>query len=205
MRLSALLLASGLLAVSCSPLRSSPSDPQHLFELTLHEVQTNLDDLRHDINCFRSELQILEGRIKSHEGALTALRHQDLEKQQTKIDQIAKSLTILEKSWGEKEQAASPELKQLTHHAKETSLALKQFKERILEIENELLSQQRRFETASRQPVENSADKLYRVKQGDTLEKIARNHQTSVEKIKRLNELEKDSIFIGQQLKIPSE
>ena len=37
---------------SCSPMKSSPKEEKHQMELTLHEVQTNLDDLRHDLNCF---------------------------------------------------------------------------------------------------------------------------------------------------------
>src|SRR3989344_6054935 len=88
-----------LVLAGCSPLRTSPHDEHHQWELTVHEVQTNLDDLRHDINCFQTELQILDGRIKYFENALTALKQQDLEKQQVKIDQISHQLHLLEKKW----------------------------------------------------------------------------------------------------------
>jgi len=43
----------------------------------------------------------------------------------------------------------------------------------------------------------------YRVKAGDTLEKIANAHKTSVKKIKELNNLASDRIILGQELKIP--
>lgn len=213
MKIFCLLLAP-LFFTSCSPLRSSPSDGQHIFELSLHEVQTNLDDLRHDIHCFQTELQILEGRILSHENALATL---GLDKQQERIDQLATQLQVLEKHLEAEEKGkskAGAEVKQLTSHANETTAALSQFKERILEIEHELLEQNRRFEELGKVKGNLEAlvktlkgvpdSKLYRVSQGDTLEKIARNHETTVEKLKQLNKLENDFIAIGQQLKIPT-
>jgi hypothetical protein len=80
----AFLLASGLIA-ACSPLKTSPNDEKHQLELTLHEVQTNLDDLRHDINCFQTEMQILDGRIRYYENTLSALKNQDLQSTQEKL------------------------------------------------------------------------------------------------------------------------
>lgn len=214
-----ILLSCGLLFTcsSCSPLRSSPSDGQHLFELNLHEVQTNLDDLRHDIHCFQTELQILEGRIKSHEQALASMRENDLQKQQVKLDQLQKQIQSFEKSWTiyEKGQnGASQELKQLTSHANETIAALTQFKTRILELEREIIAQNQRFDELAKvrgtleslaKTVKNGTEsaRLYRVKKGDTLEQIAKAHDTTVEKIKKWNQLDKDFISIGQQLKIP--
>ena len=206
-----------LIFSSCSPLRSSPSDGQHVFELNLHEVQTNLDDLRHDINCFQTELQILEGRIKSHESALASLRENELEKQQLAIDLIQKQLHAIEKSWNnhEKEQSSDTQkIKQLSTYANETTAALTQFKSRILEMEHEMLEQNRRFEELAKvkgsienlsKALKNGSEspKLYRVKQGDTLKKIAAAHDTTIEKIKEFNDLDKDMIVIGQQLKIP--
>ena len=80
------LLAVPLLCLaSCSPLKSSPHDQRHQMELTIHEVQTNLDDLRHDIHCFKTELQILDGRIRHSEHAIAALKQHDIEKQQAKL------------------------------------------------------------------------------------------------------------------------
>src|SRR3989338_4300389 len=84
---------------SCSPLKSSPNDEKHQLELTLHEIRTYLDDLRHDINCFQTELQILDGRIKYSENTLASLKQHDLEKQHTKIDQLTTQLHTLEKKW----------------------------------------------------------------------------------------------------------
>lgn len=210
-----LLFAGGLLSLtSCSPLRTSPHDEKHQWELKLHEVQTNLDDLKHDINCFQTEIQILEGRIKYYENALASLKQQDVEKQQAKIEQLVSDLHLLEKKWEsfEKSQEASQgNLTRLASHANETTAALSQFKNRIQEIEQDILAQNRRFDEFAK--VKGSIEtlarsfqpsyKIYKVRQGDTLEKIASAYNTKVEKIKKLNHLDRDLIVVDQELKIP--
>jgi LysM repeat protein len=209
-----LSIALLLIASSCSPLRSSPNDEKHQLELTLHEVKTSLDDLRHDINCFQTELQILDGRIKYYENTLASLKQHDLEKQQGKIDLLTQQLQILEKKWTSYEkiqQGDTKELHELSSHANETTAALTQFKDRIAELEQDLLSQDHRFNELSRLKgnIENLAKglrgefKIYKVKPGDSLEKIARAHKTAVERIKKLNDLNHDLIVVGQELKIP--
>ncbi|HSX10410.1 MAG TPA: LysM peptidoglycan-binding domain-containing protein [Chlamydiales bacterium] len=206
-----------LIAPSCSPLRSSPNDEKHQLELTLHEVQTNLDDLRHDINCFQTELQILDGRIKYYENTLASLKQHDLEKHQAKIEQISQQIQNLEKKWASLEkgqQGDMSELRELSSHANETTAALSQFRDRISELEGEILSQNRRFDELAKLKgnIETLAKglgagsfKIYKVKSGDSLEKIARVHKTNVEQIKKLNNLEQDLIVVGQELKIPNE
>ena len=201
---------------SCSPLRSSPNDEKHQLELTLHEVQTNLDDLRHDINCFQTEIQILDGRIKYYENTLSSLKQHDLEKQQAKIDQLTAQILSLEKKWIslEKNQTGEiVEIETLSTHANETTAALAQFKDRIGELEEEIHAQNRRFDEVAKLKghIENLSKgfqgdfKIYRVRPGDSLEKIARAHKTAVEKIKKLNSLDQDLIVVGQELKIPNE
>lgn len=210
------LCLSALLFTSCSPLRSSAHDEKHHWELKLHEVQTNLEDLRHDINCFQTELQILDGRIKYYENALAGLKQQDIEKQQLKINQIIADLHLLEKKWSsfEKIQGSDKqELEQLSSHANQTTVSLSQFKNRIEELEQDLLSQNRRFDELAKlkgniETLTKSlkiSHKTYKVRPGDSLEKIAQAHLVKVDQIKKLNHLEKDLIMVGQELKIPNE
>jgi len=210
------ILSLAFLFSGCSPLTSSAHDEKHQLELTLHEVQTNLDDLRHDINCFQTELQILDGRIKYHENALTAFKQQDMEKQQAKIEQLTHELQSFEKRWASADKirtAESQELLQLESHARETTAALLQFKERVEELEKELAIGQRRFEELGKLKTNIEAlgkairkselAKTYKVRPGDSLEKIAKAQHTSIEKLKKLNNLEQDLIVVGQELKIP--
>lgn len=204
-----------LIFVGCSPLRTSPHDERYQWELTIHEVQTNLDDLRHDTNCFETEIQILDGRIKCFENALASLKQQEIEKQQNRIDQIAHQLAALERKWTsfEKKQDANREgMEHLSLHSKETNIALTQFKNRIEELETEVLSQNRRLEALSKlkanietltKALKADGQKIYKVRSGDTLEKIAKNNKTDVATLKQLNQLSQDLIVVDQELKIP--
>jgi LysM repeat protein len=198
--------------VSCSPLKTSPHDEKHQLELTLHEVQTNLDDLRHDINCFQAEMQILDGRIKYYEHALTSLKKQDIEKNQEKVDQLIHQIHQLEKKIHSYEQCQQNELKdllKLTSHANETTLALTQFKNRLQDLEQNIslltklkISLEAIAKTAKQ---ESRFFKTHLVSSGETLEKIAKMHNTSVKELKAFNQLHQDLIVIGQELKIPTE
>ncbi len=198
-----------LLFVSCSPLKNSLTDDKHSWELKLQEVVTNLDDLKHDMNCFQTEIQILDGRIKYYENALAVLKQQDLEKQQTKLQRLSTDLEQLIAKWSEFENHAADakkERQELATHANSTTAALTQFKTRIQELEKDLFSQNKRFEDLAKLKSTIAAlatYKIYKVKSGDTLEKIASQHHTKVEKIKKLNDLERDLIVVDQDLKIP--
>ncbi len=204
-----------LTLVGCSPLKSSPHEEKVQLELTLHELKTNLDDQRHDLSCFQTELQILDGRIKYYENALSNLKQQELEKQQSKLDHLTKELQALEKKSSVidgREEKASLELRQLSSHANETTAALSQFKERIHDLEQEIQSQNRRFEELSKLKVHFEGlvkhlhatnEKTYKVRAGDSLEKIARMHKITVERLKKANSLEQDLIVVGQDLSIP--
>lgn len=207
------LLFACILA-GCSPLKTSPHDEKHQWELTLHEVQTNVDDLRHDTNCFNTEIQILGGRIKCFENALAGLKAQEIEKQQTRIDQIAQQLLSIERKWAsfEKKQGTSKEgIEGLSLHAKETTMALTQFKDRITELESEILVQSRKLDTLTKLKtsldtlvkVLKADEKVYKVKPGDSLEKIAKAHKVDVATLKEMNQLQQDLIAIDQELNVP--
>ena len=210
---SALFLTS-----SCAPLRTSPHDEKHHWELKLHEVQTHLDELKHDLNCFQTELQIMDGKIRYYENALAHFKEQDLEKQKEAIDQMGKELRLLLQKWSQWEKSKETEkgeLLQLSSYANETQIILSQFKMRLVELEQMILTQNRRFEEMSKIKTTlesvakslkpSSSSSTHRVKPGETLEKIASLHQTKVDRIKKLNDLSSDLIVVGQELKIPQE
>lgn len=208
-------LAALLSLASCAPLRTSMHNEHHQWELTVHEVRTQLEDLRHDINCFQAEMQILEGRIKYFETALAQLKHQEVEKHQASLEDLARevqelqtrSFTLEAAKEGRKE-----EVQQLSLHAQEVQIALAQCKQKIEELEKTILAQNRRLESMSniKSNVEilakslKTSSTLYRVRAGDSLEKIAKLHKTSIQAIQSLNHLQSDRIVVGQELQIPS-
>jgi LysM repeat protein len=206
------LVSTALIATSCSPLRTSPNDEGHNWELKFHEIRTNLEEVKHDVNCFRTDLQILENRIQSYETTLSGLKKNDLDNQAKQIDQISQTIRALEKQWSLFEQDKQ-QIQKLGLHANETILALSQCKTRIQELDQKLVSQNKKFEDLAK--IKGNLDAIaknfkspytiYEVKSGDSLERIAAAHNTKADKIKKLNELEKDTIFPGQQLKIPTD
>lgn len=211
-----LALGCSIFFASCSPLKSSPREEKHQLELTLRGLQTNLDDQRHDLSCFQTELQILDGRIKYYENALSALKQHELESQQAKLEQIQQQFQALETKltgFASLQESEAKDLRQLLTHANETTSALTQFKEWILELEQNLHQQNKRFDeiaklkgqfdTISKQ-LPQAEGKIHKVRPGDSLEKIARLYKISVESIKKENNLDQDLIVVGQQLRIPS-
>lgn len=198
-------IAGLALFAACSPLKSSPHDEKHQLELTLHEVQTNLDDLRHDVHCFRADLEILDGRIRGFENAVASLKKEDIERHAFRVEQLHASIQQLEKRMSASEQSnqlSSTQLQQLSLYAQEATAALSQYRDRIHEIEKELVSRQKKFDELAKKATSN---RTYRVKPGDSLQKIAKLHKTTADKIKQLNSLDQDLIVVGQELQIPSE
>jgi hypothetical protein len=206
-----------LSASSCSPIKSSPYGGGMQLELTLHEVKTNLEDLRHEMNSSKAEMMIFDARIKHYEGILAQIKSIDLQEEKRKLDKVSHSLANLEKIAFATEKAKTSEfeeIKHLSHHAKEMTIALSQCKSRIEELEKELIAGQKKFEEVAR--LKGNIDSLvktfrgadfksYKVKNGDSLEKIAKSNRTTVEKIKKLNQMDQDLIVVGQELQIPNE
>ena len=163
----------------------------------MRELQTNVDDLRHAFNCSQTELQILEGRIKTYEHALASFKQQDLERWQEKLEQLHSHLQNLEKKvshLSRTQEIEGEERQKLTTHANETSCILTQFKNRIIELEKEL---------QIRNKMNHEGKLVHKVRTGDTLDKIARLHKTTTETIKKANHLDQDLIVVGQELVIP--
>jgi LysM repeat protein len=198
-------------------MKSSPKEEKHQLELTLHELQTNLDDLRHDINCFHTEMQIVDGKVKHQEDATQNLKQQHLEKLQLKVENLTKLFSEIENKvnlFETKSHSLSSNFSNLSNHANETTLALTQHKDKINELEKIILKQNARLEDIAKVKTtledivktikSNSSNYLiYKVRPKDSLEKIAKTNNVTVDSIKHLNDLENDLIVVGQKLKIP--
>lgn len=200
------------LTAACSS-KSSSKEEAPRMELSLQEIGKRLDDLRYDLNCFQVELQALDEKFSKQESG--SLKQQYIEKQEVKVDFLTQQLALLESKFVNLEKTqknASGDLHSLSGHANEASSALTQCKDRIREIEKELLKQSSRYEeiVKLKGTLETIAKNLkikppvasYRVKSGDSLEKIAKAHKISVDELKRLNKLDKDLIVVDQELKV---
>ncbi len=201
---------------SCSPIRSSPHEQKHQVEMTIHEMQTDLDDLRHDVHCFQTEFEIIDGKIKHFEDVLGEVRQKYLAKMEESLQSLRKKIEQMEATTKVLEETAEKRehsIKNLSRHAEETTFAFSQYKKKMEEIEFSFLQQEEKLkEMASlkttleeiAQALKLKKESIYQVQSGDSLEKIAKHFGVSVEELKKHNHLKKDLIVKGQKLKIPS-
>lgn len=199
-----------VLCHACSPLKSSPEDEKHQMELTLHEVQTNLDDIRHDINCVRTDLQILDERINRQENSYDSLKKQQSTLMRDKVDAIAQQCQKLEQTIKElknRQEHLNSQLEKVVTHSNETTTALTQHQKKLNELAN--ISYQHTHTLKELATLKGSleflvqsvkGDKVHIVQSGDTLEKIAKRYHTTVDRLKKINQLKKDLIYTGQEL-----
>jgi LysM repeat protein len=202
------------LFTGCSSL-NSPREERHKTELTLHKIRTEVEDLKHDLNTSDIELHILEGKFIDQEETIGMLKEQLLESQVGKIEDLQqligtfnKKMTSLEK----KQEEFVSDLRQLASHANETTTALSQYKDKICEMEKNLLFQNKKFEELAKLKknletlsLETSKNDLqsYTIKEGDSLQKISKQYSITIEDLKKMNHLKDDLIFSGQTIFVP--
>jgi LysM repeat protein len=200
-------------AASLDAARNKPSydeDKSILFR----EILDTLDSLRHEVNNHEAEIRMFEEKFNNQEDILDSLRKQIAA---TSHSIKGQSVNVEAKLAGHEglAQTLSSDLKSF---AKESNQALIEYKSRLTEIEKAIETQNRNIENlqaamktllealqikeAPSTPQETG--KFYQVKAGDSLEKIARQNQTSIKKLKELNNLPSDhKIIIGKKLKLP--
>ncbi|HNA62095.1 MAG TPA: LysM peptidoglycan-binding domain-containing protein [Rhabdochlamydiaceae bacterium] len=160
-----------------SQLATLSGNKDHVIE----EMRTEIADLRHAVHGAEVEIKLLEDRLEA----------QDLSKDDKKIAALEKTVEKM-----------SADLRSLMAYATQTTASLSQYRDRITELDRKLEEIGKLRSTLS-QISRSSQEKIYRVKPGDSLEKIARQHSISIEALKRENNLNSDRINIGQELKIP--
>jgi LysM repeat protein len=176
----------------------------------IDELRQEIADVNYTLNATKVELQIVQERLKNQESSYSSLKNQS--KNQPKADPASSQLTLLEKRLFQLEKNQE----KLSTHANQTSSSFVQYRDKIQEIEKTIDAQNRRLEEvvklkATLSSISNvmqknpgdSSGRSYRVKPGDSLEKIARTERVTVEAIKTQNSLENDRIVVGQELKIP--
>lgn len=180
-------------------------------------VQRTLQNMSYSINNQDQEIAHLKQKIANQEAVLdsmhtevTSLIKAAKDSQKSTSSQVDTRLKSMEKNIDK----LLADLKQFKKHANESSTSLSQIQKKLSEQEeiSSLQAQQiKDLEAALRSLAgalqTKSQDKPksgeYRVKAGDTLEKIAKDSGTSIESIKKENNLTKDTIYPGQKLHIP--
>jgi len=155
-------------------------------------MKTEIADLRHALHGTEVELKLLEEKFDSREDQHASPKG-DVVTLQRKISLLEKTIDKM-----------NVELKSLMNYANQTTTSLSQYRDQIQEIDRKLgeVSKLRSTLTQISKTYSAPEEQTYHVKSGDSLEKIARKFNTSIDSLKKDNQLPTDKIVIGQELKI---
>ncbi len=183
-----LFLCTPLIWGCTSTLTALKGNNDHLFE----EMKTEIADLRHALHGTEVELKLLEEKFDSREDQHASPKG-DVVTLQRKISLLEKTIDKM-----------NVELKSLMNYANQTTTSLSQYRDQIQEIDRKLgeVSKLRSTLTQISKTYSAPEEQTYHVKSGDSLEKIARKFNTSIDALKKDNQLPTDKIVIGQELKI---
>ena len=179
----------------------------------LDELRIELDDIKHFLKTTQVELNILDERVKKQNSSKAQSQSAEastLMHLSSQVSALEKKVTSLEKTW----EKAAADLRALSTTAAEALT-------KIQALEQDLFSHEKKLDEVSKlkgtltkissaigQKAASevaSGSKTYRVKAGDSLEKIARKNQVSVDALRKTNNLSQDKIVVGQELRIPDE
>lgn len=170
----------------------------------LEEVRIALIDVRQAFSAQQMDIQLLEeklDRLKPHnQQQLTRTLEARIEKIETAQNSI------------------KSDLQQLAQHANQTTSSLHHYKGQINALESLLNKQNERLNEITKLrgtldsiskaigsgDASTSSPQIHKVRSGDSLDKIARKYNTTVQKLKQANGLTSNTILIGQKLKIPN-
>ncbi len=212
------LLLGGSFTLSAAP-RSSYYDQEQTT--SIRETKDSVDMLRHQLNNQEAEIRTFEQKLESLDSILDSLRDQLRESSQNHKEMVKGSSSSLEGKIATLETTAktlTQDLKQLHSHATESSQALTAFKDKLQELEKRQIAQNKNIDNlqsavqsilealqikSDPAPVQATTGRSYKVKNGDTLEKIAKAHNTTIQALKSINGMNSDKIVVGKTLKIP--
>lgn len=224
-----LYVAVGFSFFPSYPLLSASKRYDYAEEATtaIREVRDSVEDMRHEVSNHEIEIRTFDEKLRNQAITLDDLRHQIIDTLQTNKEFIKGSSTQLEARVNSLEttlKSLTADMKQLKTHANEVSGSLELYGEKIqrlekfIEVQNKnianleaaLTSIASAFEVkesitspAKEKNKEAASAKKYRIKSGDSLEKIARNNGTTIRILKELNQLTDDRILVGQTIELP--
>lgn len=177
-----------------------------------------LDQLKLQISNQESELKTFEQKLENIDTILDHLRDQLRENAAQHKDLVKGTATTSDAKISQLESKTSSltaDLKQLHQHANETASTLANFKQKISELDQRLNNQSKNIENLQaglqsilealqiKTDTPQTTGRTYKVKSGDSLEKIAKMHNTTIAGIRELNGMANDKIIVGKTLKIP--
>ncbi len=217
-----LLILNLAAALSAASLYAAPPKYQYGQEnnIAIRELQASVDEMRHEIKNHETEIRTYEEKFANQELIIESLREQNANMSKTNQDLTKSNLANIEMKIGSLDTASKgliSDLRQIKTHANESSSAISSCQQKIVAIEKIIEVQNQNLENLSSAikslmsvlevkpelTTFDSSSNSYIVSAGDSLEKIARLHKTSIKALKEVNDLNSDRIKVGQRIKIP--
>jgi Mg2+ and Co2+ transporter CorA len=212
------------LNLDAAPQRGGQQYYQDPNAMAIGEIRNSLESLKHAVNNQEVEIHIFDEKLKNFDEIIESMRDQfsDAGKQQKEL--VKGNCASLEAKIMALETTSKGlinDLRQFKTHSNETTDLLNQYRQKFRDLETSIDQQNQNIEhlqaamqslmeamhvkhqnltPASATPV---SGRTYKVKSGDSLEKIARAHQTTIQAIKQANQLTNDKIVVGKTLVIP--
>lgn len=214
-----LMAIAGL--VSASAFAASRPYNDYISDTAIREMRSSIDDIRHISNNHETEIQAIEEKFTNLETIIDSLRKQITDQVQGSKELLKNSTTSFEAKLGDLDLAMkglTADLRQIKNHANDSTTVLTQYKKRISDLEKTVEAQNQNMENLQsalksmmdamqiKDGLKDStvgSSRIYQVKAGDTLDKIALANQTTIKAIKELNSLTNDRIIVGQKLQLP--
>lgn len=187
--------------------------------LALREMRDSIDSMRHEVDNHETEMRMFGENINNQETTITSLRQLVQESNQANKDQIKGSANALEMKIAHLEsvnKSLIADMSQLKNHANSFSDSLTLYEQKMRELEKKVAVQNQNIDNmqeAIRSLVDamqfkdtknfiapEGSSKTYRIKAGDSLEKIARNNNTTVKALKEINHLTNENRIVADQI-----
>jgi LysM repeat protein len=202
---------AALLAVFYTTSPLTASDGAAPLQRTLQNMSYSISNQDTEIAHLKQKIQNQESILDSMHSEVTALIKSAKEQQKSTGNQVDTRLKSMEKNIDK----LVADLKQFKKYSEGSASSFDEIQKKLSKQEEiiQLQAQQiKDLESALRHLASAMQTKSspatstpgeYRVKSGDSLEKIAKEHGTTIDAIRRENSLTKDVIYPGQKLHIP--
>jgi len=154
-------------------------------------------DIQHIVDNHDVEIKMLESKLENLQSAVEATRQQFNDSKQQSREAIKSTSQDIEGRLN----GFAGDIKVMRNRMGDLEKAIQAQNENISHLQAALKA----LMEALQPPAIDDAGKvkIYKIKSGDSLEKIAKINQTTVNELRKLNNMEKDRIISGQSLKVP--
>lgn len=215
-QLSALLACMSVMFI-CPAYGASKNQNADQERILIRKMYNSIEMMRHEMGNHEAELRTLSEKLVNMEDAVEEMRQQMNETVTNYSSQIKGSKETFDSHIISQETTLNgfvSDLQKLKNHADRSTTSLENYQKQIAQLERTAEIQNKNIDNlktavkslmAALGETEETSEgqKFYRVQSGDSLGVIAQKHNTTIRAIKELNGLTKDTIMVGQKLKIP--